>query len=361
MSEKVIELISHIMTALSNCSLYSKEHSAVYRLAERSVGVLEELYKEDNFSLAVLGETLIVNDAPLTLKSVHINGFINKLLRKGIQKIVITKGVTAEELKGFIAEMALRDKMSEIYPHIATGVVEVKQKDDSYALSSLMEENRGKVKDIFQGLSRFKTLDIFGLENVVISFISTLRQETNVLRIISPVKFHNEYTFAHTTNVAVLSIFQAESLGLKGEILHDICLAGLLHDVGKIFISNELLNKQAKLDEAEWNEMKKHPVHGALYLSKLPDVPKIAVIAAYEHHMRFDSTGYPDTKKRNIKQHLISQIIAIADFFDALRTERPYRKALEVPVISGLFKEASGKEFNPVLVKNFLYILNKNT
>ena len=80
--------------------------------------------------------------------------------------------------------------------------------------------------------------------------------------------------------------------------------------------------------------------------------------------MRFDGTGYPDTKKRGKKQHIASQIIAISDFFDALRTERPYRRALEVPFICGLLKEASGKEFNPFLVENFLLALgeiNENT
>lgn len=361
MSEKVLELISYIMTAQSKCTLYSKEHPSIYGLAEKSVSLLDELYEEDRLSLTVLGESLIVNDAPLGMKNLHVQGLMKRLLRKGIDKVVITKGVTPEELKEFIAEMALRDKTSGTYPHISSGIVEVQLKADGYAISSVMEENRAKVKEVYQGVSRFKTLDMLSLETSVVSCISTLKQGANVLRLVSPVKSHSEYAFAHATNVAVLSIFQAESLGLKGEVLHDICFAGLLHDIGKIFVSNEILDKQAKLEETEWNKMKRHPFYGALYLSKIPDVPKIAVIAAYEHHMRFDGKGYPDVKKRAKKQHIISQIIAVADFFDALRTERSYRKALEVPVITGIIKEAAGKELNPVLVENFLGVLGKNT
>lgn len=360
MSEKVLELISYFMTALSKCSLYSKEHPSVYGLAEKSVSLLEGLYEEERFSLTVLGKTLIVKDAPLGMKNLHVQGLMKKLLRKGIDKIVITKGVTAEELKEFISEMALRDAVSGIYPHISSGVIEVNLKDDRQALTTMMEENRGKVKEIYQEVSRFKTLDMFSLENAVVNFITTLRLGTNVLRLISPVKSHSEYTFAHATNVAVLSIFQAESLGMKGEVLHDICLAGLLHDIGKIFVSTDLLDKQTKFDATEWDEMKRHPIDGALYLSKLPEVPRIAVIAAFEHHMRFDGKGYPDVKKRAKKQHIISQLIAVADFFDALRTERSYRKALEVPVITGIIKEAAGKELNPALVNNFLSLLGRN-
>jgi len=361
MPEKILELISNFMTALSNCTLYSKEHPSVYNLSERSVAILGELYNEDRFNIAVLGERLIVNDAPFLEKSIHVNSFMTKFRRKGIEKISIAKGVTPDELRDFISEMALSDRIAGTYPNIASGVVEVNLKAEGYDLSSVMDENRGKIKEIFQGMSRFKTLDMVGLENVVISFISTLKQETNILRVISPVKSHSEYTFTHATNVAVLSVFQAEYLGLKGELLHNICLAGLLHDVGKMFISPEVLEKQTKLEEKEWAEMKKHPEYGALHLTKLPDVPKLAVIAAYEHHMKFDGTGYPDTKRRGKKQHPASQIIAISDFFDALRTERPYRKALEVPVISGLLKEGAGKDFNPLLLDNFLTALGKKS
>ncbi|MBP1735603.1 MAG: cyclic diguanylate phosphodiesterase, partial [Deltaproteobacteria bacterium] len=186
-----------------------------------------------------------------------------------------------------------------------------------------------------------------------------LRQEADVLRVISPVKSYSEYTYTHNTNVAILSIFQAEALGVKKDMLHEIGQAGLLHDVGKMFISKDILDKPGKLDEKEWEEMRNHPSYGAMYLATLPEVPRIALIAAYEHHMKYNGSGYPDTRKRGRKQHIISQMIAIADFFDALRTERPYHQAVGVPVIVGLLKELSGKEFNPFLVENFLAALRK--
>ncbi len=73
--------------------------------------------------------------------------------------------------------------------------------------------------------------------------------------------------------------------------------------------------------------------------------------------MKFDGSGYPDTKRRGKRQHIISQMVAIADFFDALRTERPYRMALESATVVEFMKEATGKDFNPVLVENFLTAL----
>lgn len=359
MSEKLLRFIADIMTAVSNCSLYSKNHPSVRHLSENAVKTLEELYSDDTVDLTILGDSIIFNNVPFTGKTVHMLNFMKKLRRKGIEKIVFAKGVTTDELMSLISELTLSDKVSAAYEHISTGAVQVKLKAEGTGVETIVEENRSKVKEVYHGLSRFKSIDMVGLEDVVISFISTLRKEANVLNLVSPVKSYSEYTYAHTTNVAVLSMFQAEALGLKGEILHDIGLAGLLHDVGKMLIPREIIDKQAKLTKAEWLEIERHPVNGAILLSSLPDVPDVAVIATYEHHMKFNGSGYPDTKRRGKKQHLISQIISIADFFDALRTERSYRKALSVPIIMGLIKESAGRDFNPLLVENFFNAFRK--
>ncbi len=359
MSEKSVEFISNIMTALSNCSLYGREHPAVRHLSEKAMVLLDGLFVEDSFSIALFGGSMVINEQPLPPKNMHVSSFIKKLRRKGIDKIVIARGVTAAELQEFIVEVALSDRVSGSYPHITSGIIEVKLGGGSSDIGALMNENVETVKNVYHGVSRFKRLDMVGLEDVVISFISTLKQEANVLKVVSPIKSHSEYTYAHNTNVAVLSIFQAESLGVKQDLLHDIGMAGLLHDIGKMFVAREVLEKEAKLNDEEWMEMKKHPAYGAMYLATLPDIPKYALVAAYEHHMKFNGLGYPATRRKGRTQHIISQIIAISDFFDALRTDRPYRKALEVPVIIGLMNDTSGKDFNPLLVENFIRALKK--
>ena len=360
MSEKIVGFISDIMTAMSNCSLYSREHPAVMHLSENAVTVLDSLFFEDRFSLALLGDSMVINEQPLPARNMHVSSFIKKLRRKGIDKIVISRGVTAAELKDFIAEMALSDRITGSYPHITSGIIEVKLGGGGGVdIGAAMNENIEKVKSVYHGVSRFKRLDMVGLEDVVISFITTLKQEANVLKVVSPIKAHSEYTYAHNTNVAVLSIFQAETLGVKQDLLHDIGMAGLLHDIGKMFVARDVLEKEAKLNDEEWVEMKKHPAYGAMYLATLPDIPKYALVAAYEHHMKFNGLGYPATRRKGRTQHIISQIIAISDFFDALRTDRPYRKALDVPVIVGLMNDSSGKDFNPLLVENFIRSLKK--
>lgn len=360
MDDKRVGLIVTLMTAVSDCALYDDEHPEILHLCEKAVHEMEDLFFDDALNITVLGNSLLFNDLPLKEKSIHITSLMKQFRKKGIDKVVITKGTTPEEVKKFISDLALHGRVPSSSEHISMGVVEVRFKAEAgdEGLNELVEENVQKVKEVHEGLTRFKELNMVGLEDVILSFISTFRAEAGILRSIVPVKTHSEYTYTHITNVSVLSMFQAESLGIKREFLHDIGLSGLLHDVGKMFIPKEIIEKKEKLESHEWDEIQKHPYLGANYLSLQPNVPGIAIIAAFEHHMKYNASGYPKTKRKGRKQHFVSQIIAISDFFDALRTERPYRKALEVGAIIGLLNELSGVEFNPLLVNNFLLSLD---
>lgn len=404
MANKVTEMISNFMTVFSNCSLYSKEHPSVDLLSARVVATLEQHFEEDQFRVTILGDSLYINDRPFSEKSIHINAFIRHLRRKGIEKIIFRKGIVAEEMKSFISEIALTDRVSSGYPHISAGIVEVLMKSDDESINEEMGKNIGQIRELYtgiseevrnftpdaenivdapsseemaedqllkeeqirvpaflqKGVSQVKDLDVMGIEDVAASFIAAVKRDVNIMKLLSPVKPTDEYLHVHASNVSALSIFQASALGLEGEILHDIGISALLHDIGKAFISPEIVGKEAMLNSGEWTEMKKHPVYGALYLSTLPDLPKLAVIAAYQHHMKFDGTGYPETKSKSSKPHAISRLVAISDFFDTMRIGVKGGKGLEVGVIAGLLRDAAGKDFDPMLVDNFLRALKKS-
>ena len=343
--DKFPEFIFRIMSAMSYIALYAKDHAALSELLENAIALLDDLYVDDRFSITVLGTNLLFNDSTVTEKGIHIENFRKRLRVKGIEKIIFIKGVGADEIRGFMYKMASKDETPVSSEHLLVGALQVKLKSAESAGLEMMDKNISRVKDVYNEVSRFKELDVFGLEDAIVGFIHALKTESNVLRMISPIKSFSEYTYVHASNVSILTIFQAEALGLSGEALYDIGLAGLLHDMGKMFISKDILNKNAKLDETEWSEVKRHPVLGAMYLSKLDKIPKVAVIAAFEHHMKFDGTGYPDTHRRGKKQHIVSQLVAIADFFDAMRTERPYRKTVDLQSIVLLTERNGGKGF----------------
>ena len=344
---------------MSYIALYAKDHAALSELLEDAVALMDDLYVDDRFTITVLGTNLLFNDSTVTEKGIHIENFRKRLRVKGVEKIIFIKEVSADEIRGFIYKMASKDETPVSSAHLLVGALQVKLKSAGSAGLEMLGKNISRVRDVYNEFSRFKELDVFGLEDAIVGFILALKTEANVLRMISPIKSFNEYTYVHAANVSILTIFQAEALGLSGEALYDIGMAGLLHDMGKMFVSKDILNKNAKLDETEWSEIKRHPIFGAIYLSKLDKIPKVAVIAAFEHHLKFDGTGYPDTHRRGKRQHIVSQLVAIADFFDALRTERPYRKTVDLQSIVLLLKEKAGKDFNPLLINNFLKALSR--
>jgi HD-GYP domain-containing protein (c-di-GMP phosphodiesterase class II) len=170
----------------------------------------------------------------------------------------------------------------------------------------------------------------------------------------------DEYTFTHSSNVCILNIAQAMALGITGELLNEIGVSAMLHDIGKLFIPEEILTKKGKLTPEEFELMKQHPSRGARYLLETPGVPRMAVVTAFEHHTKFNLSGYPKLPA-DCRQNLCSHMTMISDFFDALRTRRPYREPMEVPQITTMMREMMGTELHPQLTSNFLNVLSRMT
>jgi HD-GYP domain-containing protein (c-di-GMP phosphodiesterase class II) len=357
--EKFSSFLAYIVIAVSNCTLYSLEHKALNEFSKKALEIIDDLFEKDSFSLTLLADSFIYNEIPVSDMKPHLYRFVKKLRAKRIERIVFKKGISLEEIQDFIKALATMEMAVPSSTHIAVGMLEVRFKsgDD---LTSLMDESVAAVSEVYEGISKYRKLDIRGIEDVIGGFITAIKREAGVLQSLVPVKSHSMYTYVHETNVAVLTIFQARSLGLEGEALHDAGIAGLLHDVGKLFVPKEIIEKQGKLEEHEWSAIKLHPVYGAIYLSGLPDISKTTVIAAYEHHIKYNGSGYPEMKRRPGQQHFISQLVSIADVYDALRTKRDYREAFDVASTLELLKQGSGNEFNPVFLDNFLTACKKS-
>ncbi len=166
-------------------------------------------------------------------------------------------------------------------------------------------------------------------------------------------KSHDEYTYVHAINVGVMSSALARAVGLSPDRVFDITCAALLHDVGKSAIPLDILNKTGKLTDSERLRMNDHPAEGAAILAASPGLSPIVVSVAYEHHMKLDGGGYPNPP-RGWKVSLAGQVVHIADVFDALRTHRPYRKAMSQEKALAILGEESGVAFDAELFRIFV-------
>ena len=170
-------------------------------------------------------------------------------------------------------------------------------------------------------------------------------------------KTHDEYTFVHSVNVALLVLAQARSFGLEGTILHDFGMAALLHDTGKLRIPIEILNKEGTLDDEEWKVMRSHTDEGAWALAEMESTPPLSIVVAFEHHLRHDGlANYPVLRTRR-SPNLASRMTAIADGYDAMSTVRPYQKPQLRSAALEILQKRSETFYDPLLVANFVQLV----
>jgi HD-GYP domain-containing protein (c-di-GMP phosphodiesterase class II) len=146
----------------------------------------------------------------------------------------------------------------------------------------------------------------------------------------------------------------AERFGVSGTEIRNLRYGATLHDVGKIGIRGDILNKKGRLTREEYEIIKKHPVIGEHIIERV-DFLQGARPIVRSHHERFDGTGYPDGL-RDEEIPFLARVAGIADFFDALTSDRPYRTAFSVEETSMIIKERIGREFDPLVAKEFLEI-----
>lgn len=161
---------------------------------------------------------------------------------------------------------------------------------------------------------------------------SIMKHEYSIVGL-TALKEHDEYTYTHCVNVAILSIGMGQQLGLPRQTLADLGVAGLLHDLGKMSVPGDVLRKPGSLSSEEWAMMRRHPIEGALMVSRMPGLSIVmldSMRACLEHHMNYNRTGYPEVDLE-WGQATMSRIVAMADVFDAITAHRAYAKRPHTP------------------------------
>lgn len=191
---------------------------------------------------------------------------------------------------------------------------------------------------------------------VVASLAVAMRGDRKLLIPLVQLRRFDEYTTTHALNVAVLSMGLAEWMGVAGTSVRQLGVAGLLHDIGKVHVPTEILNKAGKLTDTERQVMNTHPVHGArLLFETAPDLELPAVVA-YEHHIMNNGGGYPGLRYRR-ERHEASKLVHVCDVYDALRTNRPYREAWPAQRVLAYIAERTGTEFDADAARAFVEMM----
>jgi HD-GYP domain-containing protein (c-di-GMP phosphodiesterase class II) len=312
---------------------------------------LESMYTEvENYSnqLALIVDTISKIDTDLSVEE-----FLNKM-HNGFTNIFDVETLIIFKVNGKIYKIGSIIELSDNITKIPL-IVNYGSKEKiigNIFISGKMKFSISEMRtyDMFA-----KILSIFITHKIKSQQIEELYLNT-IKALANAVEIKDEYTRGHSERVAKIALMFAKHLRIKDSEINVLYQASILHDIGKIGIPDAVLNKPGKLTEEEYGMIKEHPFLGYKIIMEIKGMERIATIIKY-HHERWDGKGYPDgLKEENIP--FLSRIIAIADSYDAMYSNRSYRKALNLEVIKEIFEKEKGKQWDPELVSKFLEIID---
>jgi len=375
----VDRLIVSLVAGINMRSLYRAEHPALSSHVERILEAITAACAErdkDALTFLVVGQDLVLENQPLRSGSLYHQQFIRALARRGVERLTIALGLTTDECVRFLTPMALGGSPVSS-PHLVVGRIELRSStpaalfgpggglgggpgggggegiSDEPAVESLTGASVDSAREAFFEFRTDRRGGLGRLEHVVWSLMEALQRATREVLPLAPVKTHDDYTFVHSVNVSLLTLAQARSFGIEGQRLHTIGLAAFLHDIGKLKIPLEVLNKPGKLEGEEWKVMMSHAEEGAVHLCGVEGSQPLAILVAYEHHMRYDGAPNYPVPRIGRRPTLASQMTSISDVYDAICTTRPYAKARSREFAVKVLTERVGTFHSPTLVGNF--------
>jgi putative nucleotidyltransferase with HDIG domain len=379
------EFIMRFHRLFKGSALYDRKNVNIDRLAQECLSVIKTIFgSEDRLFVKIVRDNLFFNNGRIQLsadKYSILKGFIQSMKQRWIGDMELTEEPAEDHLKDFVFLLSGLEENNEgnyLYVNkqleyrgiegIQVGKLEFFKDEEIYTDSEDLKRHSKEVyfksihfvKEVVENIKGQKLLNVRKAKRLMQNAVNAVLQDESTLLGLANIKNYDEYTFNHSVNVALYAIALGERIGVPRKYLSHLGMAGLFHDIGKIGIPKEILNKTGKLSPEEWAVIRSHPIIGAEIVMRMKEWGELStrlIDATFEHHLRYDLTGYPKlTRKRKLT--LFGRIIAIADFYDALVRPRVYNRFPYVSEkILGAMLERSGKDFDPALVKVFVNMI----
>lgn len=340
------------------------------------------ILSEGGITLEITDEGLVLNDRKIWGKPEDhavFRSFMRNLMEHRIGKLEIRNPLDERELKEFIFLLVALKEGDENNPVYLTKELSARKIDSISAARLGLKEKAppkkgerrsyakdlyftaiGLVREIMEDVAEGKPFNMRKAKRLMQQMGALFMEDEFILLGLAVIKDYGQYVCNHSVNVAIYSIALGLRLELPKKNLVQLGIAGLFHDIGKIRVPQSILGKSGRVTADEWRVIQRHPIYGVETIIRAngwSETTARMIETAFEHHMKEDLTGYP---KLNAKRELtlFGKIIAIADFYDNLVRSPSYRL---FPVFSdratGLLLERAGRDFNPTLVKLFVYMI----
>jgi putative nucleotidyltransferase with HDIG domain len=363
----VDEVIRRLAAALRAITLYAPGHPLVERSINSFAEVLNIMHSSSSsVTIGIVGDDLVVQDTPIPRAAENMEKLVRQFRQAGIERIVIDKGVPVSELMTLVQTLGAPNATPESsavlnkLKKIRVGRLQIDDTDtipgDIATYRKLYNDAVSVAGTLWDSAKLDGMPDPEAGNQIVNSLADEVSQNRTALLALTTLKNYDSYTFTHMVNVSILTMGQARGLGIDGPLLREFGLSALLHDIGKVKTPSEILNKPEKLTDKEFEILRRHTVDGAEILRRTPEIPSLAPVVAFEHHLRLDGAGYPFGVSRPTL-NLGTMLCGIADVYDAMRSQRVYQEAYPTDRILAVLQRNDGKQFDQHLVRRFAQLV----
>lgn len=367
------EVLARLQALRRAVRFYPLEHPSVRENVAMLARAVRAYHDEGvELQLAFYDGEIMLGDQILTEESVTYDQFISDMQSIGVGSLVFRAGVSEAEFArvaailgadeqeaksaGGVVKMAQEASLENVrVGQVIAAEPEFEGTDEEMALHSFTQAVE-LVESIGESLRQGTEISPTKVRGTVRSLVEAVLNSRHSMLALTGLKNFDEYTFYHSVNVAILSLCLGSVLSRDERFLSTLGVGALMHDIGKLSVGIDIINKPGQLTPDEWHAMQLHPVMGAEMLVHMPGLDRAAVIPVLEHHMRYDGAGYP-TRNPPRQQNILSRIVAVADAYDAMTSRRSYSAArIQDQAMSQLARSA-GTSLDPVLVRLFVNLL----
>ncbi|MCE5194321.1 MAG: HD-GYP domain-containing protein [Nitrospiraceae bacterium] len=375
------DIVNQLAVIARTALIHDVNNIAVTAAIEKLAATLNPLVKQQGkLTLEVGGEFFYLNEIRIRYSLEYLTNFdflIREFKKRELGSVVFTDVVKLEHLQKFLKAFtgsifsqhpfeALSEEMETVDVLQVGKLRKIKEENTETGFDIRKEVKKtyfnavAYTKGVISKIKSGERVSIKKAKRVVESMVDLILEEEQLLIGMTAIKDYDEYTYHHCVNVSILSVALGQRLGLTKKALTELGLVGIFHDIGKIEIPADMLNKPTSFTDEEWKIMRRHPFWGfraILRLRGFDDLSMRAAIVAFEHHMNYDFSGYPKVKKE-FEIDFYSRIISLADQYDGMTSSRVYSRIPMPPDRAlSLMMDRAGTQLDPILFKFFINMI----
>jgi len=369
------EVINNIAGLIKTSQIHDPSNVAVSKSLSRFQAAVNEIAGSNgNLNLRLVGDFMFVNDERLRYSqdsNLNCDFMIQEMKKRDVGEITFLSPLPDRQIQLFVSTFieagVSLTPFKTLSSHLAGSQISVSLFKELDLDEETLDRRKMARRSYFNAVSyakgvmaKVKTGERINLrkaKRVVESLVDQVANEKHLLIGMTSIKDYDEYTYCHSVNVSILAIALGQRINLSRYTLEQLGIASFFHDIGKVEVPTEILNKPTSFNDQEWSIMRQHPLVGLKAILRLKDLDETTMksaIVAFKHHQDYDGSGYPQTKT-NLDNDLLSEIITIADRYDAMTASRVYARVPSSPDRAlSILLELAGTHVNPALIKVFV-------